>query len=208
MTTVNNARDLDVLVPMTQLLGALGFQVNECTRRAACVLHRGSNPTSFSWQEDGRWHCFACGAGGDRIALIRIVRSCSFREAMSFLALLAGVTYSPRIYSRLKPDQLRARRERATAAAWQVRDEILRLRRYYRDGLHRAERLWLTLSAELLGASTEAQREEVWDRMGRLSHVSTFFLAGFNALNQADCASLVHYANASNTERRAAILGG
>ncbi len=76
---------------MAELLAALGFQVNLRTHRSRCVLHGGENPTAFSWREDGRWHCFNCGAGGDQIALVRTVRDCGFREALAFLAELAGV---------------------------------------------------------------------------------------------------------------------
>src|SRR5712691_2912375 len=93
MRAVSDAREIAVLVPTAQLLAALGFDVNERTRRCACILHGGANPTAFSWREDGRWHCFSCGRGGDRIALVRAVCGCSFREAVTFLAQLAGVEY-------------------------------------------------------------------------------------------------------------------
>jgi CHC2-type zinc finger protein len=83
------------LVDMATLLRGLGFDVNERTHRAPCILHRGSNPTAFSWKADGRWHCFSCDLGGDKIALVRAVRQCSFREAMEFLAAMAGAEYRP-----------------------------------------------------------------------------------------------------------------
>ena len=69
-----NMRQIADLVPMVLLLETLGFVVNERTRRAPCLLHSGSNPTAFAWREDGRWHCFSCDMGGDRIALVREVR--------------------------------------------------------------------------------------------------------------------------------------
>ena len=85
-TEVTETRQIAALVAMPRLLAELGFAVNERTRRAPCLLHSGSNPTAFAWREDGRWHCFSCGEGGDRIALVRAARRCSFREAVEFLS--------------------------------------------------------------------------------------------------------------------------
>jgi len=78
------------LVPMSELLGALGFTVSTRTRRCPCILHGGSNPSAFSWRDDGRWYCHSCGAGGDRIALVRGVRQCGFHDAVRLLAELAS----------------------------------------------------------------------------------------------------------------------
>jgi hypothetical protein len=94
-TLKSSPHEIAGLVPMPDLLLALGFEANERTRRAPCILHRGSNRTAFSWREDGRWHCFSCERGGDKIALIRAVRQCSFSEAVDVLAALAGVEYRP-----------------------------------------------------------------------------------------------------------------
>jgi len=88
-----DAREIARLVPMPELLLTLGFAMNERTRRCACVLHGGSNRSAFSWREDGRWHCFSCDAGGDKIALVRAVKQCGFRESVQFLAALAGTEY-------------------------------------------------------------------------------------------------------------------
>ena len=82
------------LVPMPELLRELGFNVNERTHRCSCVLHGGRNPSSFSWTEGGQWFCHNCGVGGDRIELVKRVRGCDFKEALQFLATLAGVELS------------------------------------------------------------------------------------------------------------------
>jgi CHC2 zinc finger len=106
-------REVTDLVDMPTLLRELGFDVNERTHRAPCILHSGSNPTAFSWTDDGRWHCFSCELGGDKIALVRAVRQCSFREAMEFLATMAGAEYRP---SRISAHEIeRARMMRAQA---------------------------------------------------------------------------------------------
>jgi hypothetical protein len=131
-------RAVTELVPMPRLLSELGFAVNERTRREPCLLHGGSNPSAFAWTEAGLWKCHSCGAGGDRIALVRAVRRCSFREAVEFLAVLAGVEYKPGLVSRETIERQRQLREREAAeadsllarefAAWRgAQDEVLRL---------------------------------------------------------------------------------
>ncbi len=137
------ARSVARLVPMSHLLEILRFRLNTRSRRCACVLHEGSNPSAFSWTEEGLWKCFACGAGGDKITLIRAVRKCSFREAMVFLAVLAGVG-SPsgeRSYAEIEKDRGRRRAaERAAtllaetqhALCLALGNELESLRRIYR----------------------------------------------------------------------------
>lgn len=199
-----DVREVAELVPMPRLFEALGIEANLRARRTRCVIHGGSNPTAFAWREDGRWRCFSCGASGDRIALVRAVRQCGFREAVAFLAHIAGVSYEPRPFFDRQSEA--ANRQRADAAAWRVRDEVLRLRSYYRDGLHRAERLWRRLGDELLRARSECERDAV-DRMARLAPACTFFLVAFRYINEADSATLVSFVLASPAQRREAMLG-
>ena len=103
--------EVAALVPMARLLRDLGFEANERTRRCACILHGGSNRSAFSWHEDGRWFCFSCGIGGDRIALVRSVRRCGFREAVAFLAALAGVGLAQEGVSTADAERLHRERE-------------------------------------------------------------------------------------------------
>lgn len=201
------AGEIAGVVPMARLLEALGFAVNERTRRCACILHGGSNPSAFSWREDGVWRCHSCGAGGDKIALVRAVRQCSFYDSLEFLAALAGVTFPVSRLSRRKIERDRIRRKRAEAAAWSVRDEILRLRMYYRDRLHRAERLWLRFGEELHRARNEEEREMAWERMARLAPAQTFFLAAYDCFCRASGAALVRFALAPPEQRRALVFG-
>jgi hypothetical protein len=203
-----DAREISALVAMPDLLAGLGFGVNERTRRASCVLHSGSNPTAFSWRENGRWHCFSCGAGGDRIALVRAAKRCSFREAVEFLAGLAGVQFHSRPVSRRDAARTRRRRTQAERAAWKIVDEIGRLRRYYTDALHRAERLQCRIGNELLRTSAEGARDGAWRQMGRLAPVCTFFFAARNFIWDAKPNTLAHFALASPADRRQFILEG
>jgi len=207
-TEENDARKVAALVPPPLLLSALGFQVSERTRRCACILHGGSNRTAFSWHGDGRWHCFSCGAGGDRIALVKAARRCSFREAVEFLAALAGVEFRSRRVPRREIARTRRRRERAEHAAWRIADETGRLRRHYTEAMHRAERLQGRIGNEILLSTTGAAPDPKWERLARLAPVSTFFFAAWNFVWDAKPDMLARFALASPAERRQLIFKG
>lgn len=192
---------------MTLLLETLGFAVDERTRRAPCRLHCGSNPTAFSWREDGCWHCHSCGEGGDRISLVRSARRCSFRESVEFLAGLAGVDFRSRRVSRQEIAQAQRLRHRAESAAWRIADEIGRLRRYYTDGLHRAEWLQRRVGSMILRSSSDAARDAEWEKLARLAPVCTFFFAAWNFVWNAKPDTLARFVLASPTERRQFVVG-
>jgi hypothetical protein len=205
---MTDAREIAGLVPVPRLLEALGFAFNERTHRCVCVLHRGSNPTAFSWREDGLWYCHSCGAGGDKIALMRAVRQCGYRDAVRFLAALAGVEYQSQRLSQTEITRAKRRRARAELAAWGIADEIGRLRRCYMDGLHRTERLQRRIGNKLLRSRTEAERDAEWERLARLASICTFFYAAWNFIWDAKANALAHFALASPGERRRFILEG
>ncbi len=53
--------------------------------RCACPVHRGTNPSmGLIRAESGTWlaNCFACGFGGDALALVMAIRGCTFPEAL------------------------------------------------------------------------------------------------------------------------------
>jgi hypothetical protein len=207
-TRAADVREIAALVALPRLLAALGFEANERSRRCACILHGGTNRTAFSWTEAGLWKCHSCGAGGDRIALVRAVRQCSFREAVEFLAALAGVEFRSRRVSRREIAQARRRQVRAERAAWRIADEIGRLRRYYTDALHRCERLQYRIGRQLLRASRNAERESAWKQLTRLAPICSFFFAAWNFVWDAKPDTLAHFTSASSTERRQFVLGG
>jgi CHC2 zinc finger len=200
-------RQVSALIPMKQLLVLLGFTTNERTRRCACILHGGSNCSAFAWTATGLWKCHSCGAGGDRIALVQAVRNCGFREALEFLGHLADVQYLPRRASRREIERARMSRERAQDAAWRVRDEVLRLRSYYRDGLHRTERLMARTGEVVLQSRTQAEQDAAWESMARLAPAQTFFSVACGFLCRASGSALVRFALASAEQRRALIFG-
>lgn len=50
-----------------------------------CPFHDDRRPSMSVWT-DGRWKCFACGAGGDIIEFARRYHQCEFREALEIIA--------------------------------------------------------------------------------------------------------------------------
>jgi hypothetical protein len=205
---MTEAREVAALVTMPRLLAALGFEANERTRRCACRLHGGTNQTAFSWTDSGLWRCHSCGRGGDRIALIRASRQCSFSEAVEFLAALVGIEFHSRRLSRREIARTQRRQERAERAAWRIADEIGRLRRYYTDALHRCERLQDRTGRQLLQASRNTEMENAWERLAPLAPVCTFFLAAWNFIWDTKPDALARFALASPNERRQFILEG
>ena len=195
-----NGREIAALVSMDRLLESLGFDASERTRRCACILHGGSNRSAFSWTNDGLWKCHSCGAGGDKIALVRAIKRCSFREAIDFLAALAGVAYTAEHVSRDEIQRARLHRQRLERAAWAIRDEELRLLSYYRNGLHRIERLMACLG------EVPDHTEEFWEYVGQLAPAQTFFLAAYTFMCHASRETIVRFVLTSPPERRKMIL--
>jgi CHC2 zinc finger len=140
--------------PMAELLAALGVRVNTRTHRAPCPVHRGENPTSFSWREDGRWHCFNCNAGGDQIALVRAVRACSFREALAFLAELGGVPVEDARPARTEIEN--RRKTQKLASTLEVTERALLVG--YREEIHLLEKIRAFAGARI--SAVEAGEQE------------------------------------------------
>lgn len=67
------------------LLGAEGVHLHADTLRSCCPVHRGHNPTAFSFH-DGLFTCFSdCKKSYSPISLVMAVRNCSYYEAKGFL---------------------------------------------------------------------------------------------------------------------------
>ncbi len=202
-----DARQIAGLVAMPRLLTALGFEVNERTRRARCLLHGGSNPSAFSWTDDGRWFCFSCGRGGDRISLAREARQCGFREAMEFLAGLAGVGYRGRRVSPREIKQMRARRQRAEVAGWAIRDALRSFESKCGRALILVERLRWLIGEQLRATADDQASVALWEMLAGLAPVATCFLALWDFLGRASPEARIRFALASCAERRALVLG-
>ena len=203
----SSPREVASLVDMTRLLETLGFSVNLRAHRCPCLLHGGENQTAFAWTEDGRWFCFSCGIGGDRIALVMAAKRCSFRDAMSVLSAMAGIPFTIRRRSSAEIRRSVQRRERASQLAWRLQDEIVLLRGVFRDRLLRAEHLQ-QIVGERLQAATMPDCQFSWGVLVRLAPVTSFFLAGVRFLDSANVGSLIRFVQASHSERRRIILEG
>jgi len=176
-------REVASQVPMADLLNQLGFHVNERTRRSACRIHGGRNSSAFSWTESGFWRCHSCGAGGDRIALVRAMRQCSFREAVEFLATLAGVSLEDGLPSAAIA-RARSKREAELATARLLDDAENDALREARDNLSALHDLRRTVSARLRDMSNGAC--ERWPGEGELAWDALRFVA--NQMRGADAA--------------------
>ncbi len=158
-----NATQIKAKVPMAELLRELGFDISERSRRTSCRIHGGRDRTAFSWNESVG-HCFSCGFAGDKIALVQAVLKCDFRQALQYLANLAGVGISD---DRPSFSQLHKHREKE--AETDIATEKLRLleghmRASYRGEIDDLERI-KELASDILKAKherSECDRESEW----------------------------------------------
>lgn len=156
-------------------------------------LHRrGDRNPSLSIREgDGGRVLLFCHAG------------CSIEQICAAMGLrlrdLFGVDFS----QRKRPDEIQEaieRRERVNREKWRVYDAIVAARKYYTDGLLRAERLQARIGAQ-------GDTEPTWALLARIVPVSTLFLAGFTHINALDGPELVRFCLQSQATRRAEIEG-
>ena len=62
----------------------LGLEIDK-NNKAICPFHKDINPSlSFNTKEN-YYYCFACGAGGDNIKLVKEILNCDFKEAVKFI---------------------------------------------------------------------------------------------------------------------------
>jgi hypothetical protein len=122
---------------------------------------------------------------------------------MQFLAQVAGVKYQEGHVSREEIERARVHHKHLERAAWIVRDEELRLFSYYRDGLHRSDRLLARLNR-----ARDADTKGFWERAAQLAPAQTFFLAAYIFMCRASRETISRFVLASNCERREMILDG
>lgn len=58
---------------------------------ACCPLHKEKTPSFYIDDNKGYFHCFGCGKGGDVIKFCMEMENMEFREALEFLADIAGI---------------------------------------------------------------------------------------------------------------------
>lgn len=196
------ARDIAALVPMAELLDTLRIRVNTRTRRAPCLLHNGTNVTAFSWTEDGRWYCFHCGQGGDKLSLIQAVRRCSFLDALRLLVELAGIEWAAlntaEVRQQLAAAKKKAQRVKAASQKLQrleqdlvlaARDELLSFHKLRRDAGARLAALRRGAKPRFLGES-----ELAWSALALVAGQELRAVAKYTFLTFASPADRAHFA--------------
>jgi DNA primase len=65
--------------------------------KGLCPFHPEKTPSFHVNPENGLWHCFGCGAGGNLLQFIMKIENLPFPEAKAFLAQKAGMVLEPDI---------------------------------------------------------------------------------------------------------------
>lgn len=136
------ANEIKVRLSMRQMLEHLGAPIYS-RKRAGCPIPtcRGNQKDTFSYS-DTLGHCFRCNFGGDVFTLAQDVHGVKFRDALPYLADLAGVRLEkPQNATdaiRLRQEAEERRRISATAVKLQVIERGLRVK--YRETIHNCER--------------------------------------------------------------------
>lgn len=109
------AEDIAALVSIRQAFDLCGIRIRS-SKRADCPLCEGGSIGTMSYT--GKlWHCFRCGRGGDVFTLVEQVRNYSFREALNFVANIAGVELANSAEVRRELAEWKKRREAFARAA-------------------------------------------------------------------------------------------
>ncbi len=92
-----------------EIFDALGINYRERYNYivAPCPVHGGDRADAFSWHLDrGMWKCFSrdCNAevGSDIVGLIRGIKKCGFKEAVSFLGKFINMSLPPEEIQKLR----------------------------------------------------------------------------------------------------------
>lgn len=62
---------------------------------ARCPFHNEKTPSFYVTPDRGTYHCFGCGKGGDIFSFVQDFEGLDFKEALSTLAIRAGVELTP-----------------------------------------------------------------------------------------------------------------
>jgi DNA primase len=62
---------------------------------ARCPFHNEKTPSFYVTPDRGTYHCFGCGKGGDIFSFVQDFEGLDFKEALSTLAIRAGVELMP-----------------------------------------------------------------------------------------------------------------
>lgn len=76
--------------------------------KALCPFHQEKTPSFSVNPENGLWHCFGCGKGGNLLQFVMAIEHCSFTQTLELLAKKAGISL---IRSNVKREAETAREE-------------------------------------------------------------------------------------------------
>lgn len=124
-----------------------------------CPVCGGSDRFGIS-PDRGVYNCRSCG-GGDAIGLVRLVRSCGFRDALDFIVGAADVPLDPREAARRARAAAETKRRREERAERERAAAIGRAREIWRQGV-RIEAT--SVQAYLHARGLTARRIDPWPR--------------------------------------------
>jgi hypothetical protein len=151
------ARDIALMMPVPQMLRQLGWRTRD-RNRADCGLCKGNSKGTVAFTEH-LWHCHRCHAGGTVYGLVMQSRRCEFRDALRYVAELAGVRlgdYGSET-ARHEVTARRQHRERIERAADGLGHLERSLRIECRDRIHQCDRVLATP-----GPWSEAHWQRAW----------------------------------------------
>lgn len=156
-------------------------------------LRHERTPSFYVYADQGRWHDFGTSKGGDAIAYIRERDQCSYREAMSTLAVALGMEDygGGSAAQRIAPEDLvrefnadedartifELMTEIARICAWWIEAPDNKVRKHLREHYALSD---ATIDAEMIGYAPECLWHLVRDRMPNV-HEATLMKTGFFA---------------------------
>src|SRR5688500_3807432 len=86
--------------------------------KGLCPFHQEKSPSFYVYPEQGTYHCYGCGKGGDVFTWLQETENLEFGEALKQLADRAGVKLPERASRQPDPEQTAAADALTEAAAW------------------------------------------------------------------------------------------
>src|SRR5687768_6643622 len=93
--------------------------------KGLCPFHQEKTPSFYVYPEQGTYHCYGCGKGGDVFTWLQETEHLEFGEALRQLADRAGVKLAERAARAPDPEHVAAADALTEAAAW-YHDHLLR----------------------------------------------------------------------------------
>lgn len=161
--------DRSVLSKIETVLVQLGIQPGR-HNRSRCPIHRGDNPTAFSFDDnEGLWYCHRCGTGGDVINLVEQALKTDFKGALQFLGMPArGKRPKPNLDAVRRRAAVEKLREWCKQAGRALRDQYLhrqRITRYAQEKLQADPANELAWDLLALALDGEAKNEFLLDEI-------------------------------------------